>query len=173
MADKKLSLDYIAGFIDGEGCFYIHNKKNTGSWTFHINIRLRDDDKEILYEMKKSNNNIGNISIQKERKNKINNSISKPMCNYRITNKKDIDIFIKLMDGKFHAKKKRDFEVFKEAFYFYYKNSTNGKCSRKRQPNFVVESMAKYKQQLSLIKEYQSPEIEIYKENCPTIDRWM
>ncbi|HXF44310.1 MAG TPA: LAGLIDADG family homing endonuclease [Candidatus Paceibacterota bacterium] len=61
---EKLPGDYIAGFVDGEGCFYInfrrdvrHDRKNKPVyfyWKIGFAIVLRDDDKEILENIKQT-----------------------------------------------------------------------------------------------------------------------
>lgn len=55
---EKLSGDYIAGFVDGEGCFALklrreirYERKNKPTyiyWDAEFAIVLREDDKEIL-----------------------------------------------------------------------------------------------------------------------------
>lgn len=49
----KISGDYIAGFVDGEGCFTItiskhRTKKLRLDARLHFQIEVRDDDREIL-----------------------------------------------------------------------------------------------------------------------------
>lgn len=57
--DKKLPGEYIAGFIDGEGCFTIviskHPTKKLGlDARLHFQIELRSDDLEILQQIQKT-----------------------------------------------------------------------------------------------------------------------
>lgn len=55
----KLPPDYVAGFIDGEGCFTIviskHPQKRIGlDARLHFEIELRDDDRELLEAIQKT-----------------------------------------------------------------------------------------------------------------------
>jgi hypothetical protein len=61
---EKLPGDYIAGFVDGEGCFALkfvrsvrHERKNSPTyfyWGLEFAIVLRADDKEILEKIKET-----------------------------------------------------------------------------------------------------------------------
>lgn len=60
--NKQLPGDYIAGFVDGEGCFALNFRRDLRSerknqpdyfyWRAEFAITLREDDKEILYLIK-------------------------------------------------------------------------------------------------------------------------
>lgn len=68
--NNKLHPNWITGFVDGEGCFYIglgeNNKRNVG-WRvdpgFQIQLHIRD--KNLLLQIKNFFNNLGTISIYK------------------------------------------------------------------------------------------------------------
>jgi hypothetical protein len=71
---KKLSADYIIGFVDGEGCFALsmrrdvrHERKSKAtyySWKASFAINLRADDAKIL-ELIKSSLGVGSVTYSK------------------------------------------------------------------------------------------------------------
>jgi len=71
---KKIPGDYIAGFVDGEGCFALkfirsvrHERKNKPVyfyWDIEFAIVLRGDDKNILKQIKETLG-CGRISVSK------------------------------------------------------------------------------------------------------------
>ncbi|KUK79198.1 MAG: Ribosomal protein 3/homing endonuclease-like fusion protein [Microgenomates bacterium 39_7] len=59
MSTKVLNPSYVAGFVDGEGCFTIviskHKQKRLGlDARLHFEIELRADDEEILRRIQKT-----------------------------------------------------------------------------------------------------------------------
>ena len=86
--NDKLPGDYIAGFVDGEGCFFIHfrrdvrherkNKPVYFYWDIGFAIVLRGDDKGILEEIQRTLN-CGKISMDR-----------RGMARYEITNLQDL-----------------------------------------------------------------------------------
>lgn len=119
----KLPGDYIAGFVDGEGCFALKfrrdiklNRKNTPVyfyWDIEFAIMLNGDDKEILEKIRDT---IGC--------GKVGNLDKRGFVRYAVydTNElsdKVIPFFIKY---QLHAKKRYDFELWKEAVEILKKN---------------------------------------------------
>ena len=76
---KELPGDYVAGFVDGEGCFYLTyrseiryerpGKPKYFRWTPYFAINLRQDDKEILEKIRNTLS-CGNIHFNNEVRNK-------------------------------------------------------------------------------------------------------
>ena len=56
--------NWMAGFIDGEGCFHVHKKKvnNCETYDCQFSINLRADDKPILAEMQRQLGGIGSLA---------------------------------------------------------------------------------------------------------------
>ncbi|MCX6812528.1 MAG: LAGLIDADG family homing endonuclease [Candidatus Berkelbacteria bacterium] len=103
---------YIVGFVDGEGCFCISFSKHTGRKTevrLFFEIELREDDVEILEEIKKVFD-CGNIyRLNYERYSKW-----KPHVKYKVGNFSDIYSKIIPFFQKYplQAKKRLQFEKF-------------------------------------------------------------
>jgi len=112
----KLPGDYISGFVDGEGCFALkfireikYNRKNKPEyfyWDIEFAILLRADDKEVL-ESIKNTLDCG----------KIGQSDKRGMVRYAVNDINDLLYKIVPFFQKYqlHAKKKFDFELWKEA----------------------------------------------------------
>jgi hypothetical protein len=93
---------WLAGFTDGEGCFFIGN---AGACSFHI--KLRADDREILEKIKGT---IGHGRIDLKEPNGVGGR--QPQAHYSVTTKagclRVADLF---HDFRLRSKKRRDFEV--------------------------------------------------------------
>ena len=112
---EKLPGDYVAGFVDGEGCFALkfrrdirHERKNKPVyfyWDIEFVIVLRDDDRELL-EMIKNTIGCGRVSISK-----------RCQARYAVNTLDDLlGIVVPFFDEyKLYGKKRYDFELWKEA----------------------------------------------------------
>lgn len=117
----KLPGDYVAGFVDGEGCFALkfrrdvkHERKNSPVyfyWDIEFAIVLRQDDQEILEFIKETlkcgyvTNNNGQVRYSV---NDLNDLL------YKI---------VPFFNGHaLRAKKQHDFELWKEALLLLHKN---------------------------------------------------
>ena len=106
----KLDGNYVAGFVDGEGCFYIrhYEKKKYSCPEFAIKVRL--DDWQIICAIKESLG-CGKI-FRKQEKNRHNQAIGLLICRKEDIIKKVIPFF---ETYPLLAKKKVDFDLWKEA----------------------------------------------------------
>lgn len=136
MNNKKLPGDYVAGFVDGEGCFALKLRKDTQKnketgrmreylyWNLEFAIVLRPDDAEIL-ELIQNSIRCGKITYTKDGS----------QVRLSVQNSGDIlNVVIPFFEKyKLHAKKKIDFELWKEACCIVGKyrngqlNTTHGK----------------------------------------------
>lgn len=98
---------WLAGFVDGEGCFCLHGKGKTSIQPF-FRLKLRDDDAAIIVMMK---NRTGLGRLHRWIKHK-----SKPQIEWIVHKKLECQALAALLT-KFplRAKKKRDFEIWKQA----------------------------------------------------------
>lgn len=127
--NEKLPGDYIAGFVDGEGCFYLTYRSETRyersgkpkyfRWTPYFAINIREDDREILEKIKNTLG-CGNIYI-------LNRKKGEKMAHYIIQN---IDeLYTKILpffkNYPLRAKKKHDFKLWAEALNIRYGNKQN------------------------------------------------
>ncbi len=138
---EMLPGDYIAGFVDGEGCFALkfirsvrHDRKNKPVyfyWDVEFIIALRIDDKEILEKIRTSLE-CGRISLSKsgEARFYVN----------AINDLKDklVPFFEKY---SLRAKKQKDFLLWKEALMILYKNQQINILRRKQQKGFLKINM--------------------------------
>lgn len=100
---------WMAGFIDGEGCFSVHKKTVNGCKTFdcQFSLSLRADDADIVTEMKRQLGGIGSIA---ERPSRVENTCKQ--VRYCISSKADcLRLREILRVFPLRAKKARDFEV--------------------------------------------------------------
>ncbi len=134
---EKLSGDYIAGFVDGEGCFALnfrrdirHERKNQPtyfSWKIQFCIELREDDIEIL-KMRQETLECGNVSIAK-----------RGVARYQVTDISDlINKIVPFFEkNSLHAKKRFDFILWKEALEIIFKTKRNKINVRKGTHGFI------------------------------------
>ena len=111
--NSKLNPHYLAGLVDGEGCFSVsfNNHKNNRLVEVRLlfEIELREDDKEILERVKEALQcgNIYHLTYERYRK-------WRPHYKYKVSNIKDISEKIIPFFRKYplQAKKKYSFELF-------------------------------------------------------------
>lgn len=119
---EKLSGDYIAGFVDGEGCFALkfirsvrHDRKNKPIyfyWAIEFAIMLRADDIEILESIQYTLN-CGRISTNESQKSR-----------YSVSKLNDLLTIIVPFFGKYplHTKKRFDYLLWVEALLILKRN---------------------------------------------------
>jgi len=112
----RLSGDYIAGFVDGEGCFTIsiskhQTKKLKLDARLHFQIEVRDDDAEILLAIKETLN-CGKIYTIDYSKYGWKPHVELKVSSFREITEKLIPFFQKY---PLRAKKRFSFELFQQA----------------------------------------------------------
>ena len=109
---------WFAGFTDGEGCFVI-GKQNCDNpcadYQCQFHLRLRDDDKQILEEIRDTLG-IGKIcNTPADTKHGYN---KRPGVVLRVSAIKDCVALVNLFDKyPLRAKKRRDYEIWREAVF--------------------------------------------------------
>ncbi len=109
-----VSLDYIVGLTDGEGCFYINVRppRSTGrNWVeTHFYIKVRIEDQPML-EAVKTTLGCGAIYYQKE--TRPNHT---PCCRYEVNNRKDLreNVIPLFTNHPLQSLKRNDFAIFKQ-----------------------------------------------------------
>ncbi len=152
--------NYMAGFIDGEGCFSVHKKNVNGYETFdcQFSITLREDDKDILLEMQRRMNGIGSFAIR-------NTVPGNPQARYCISSKRDCMTLRTILDFfPLRAKKRRDFEIWAHALDAWIEH----------EPGSDWEDMSFYRDQLMLVKKFGSfykPELLFHYRWCKEVFR--
>ena len=114
---------WFAGFIDGEGCFWIHREKGGGYYAPHFKIKLRADDTAILDEIAEKTR-IGRIfSIGASNAHGRNN---RPGVVWMIQSRVDCLALIEILDRfPLRAKKARDYTIWRDAV-MHWKNGKRG-----------------------------------------------
>lgn len=99
---------WLAGFIDGEGCFYFH-RSGAAFAPPQFQLKLRDDDRAILEECVERTG-LGRIVIHK-RKGRSN-----PQVAWSIIKRADCVALVAILDRfPLRAKKSRDFAIWRQA----------------------------------------------------------
>lgn len=118
----RLPGDYIAGFVDGEGCFYInfrrdvrHDRKNKPVyfyWEIGFAIAMRADDKDILEKIRETLN-CGKVTVNKQ-----------GSARFQITDINELAGKIVPFFEKYElrAKKRADFILWREAVEIFKRN---------------------------------------------------
>jgi len=153
---KELPGDYVAGFVDGEGCFYLTyrseiryerpGKPKYFRWTPYFAINLRQDDKEILEKIRNTLS-CGNIYL-------LNRRDGEKLAQFIIQNMDDLYSKILPFFEKYtlRAKKRHDFELWKKALKIMYNNKKHKmRCSPEDNKKllFIREEMRAYKSKLA------------------------
>lgn len=101
---------WLAGFIDGEGCFSIQlGGKGRGGPAPRFTLGLRDDDRSILEEIVRRTS-IGKLYIETKR----------PVVRWWVGRRSDLAALVRLLDAfPLRAKKLRDYAIWREAVVVY------------------------------------------------------
>lgn len=108
---------WFSGFVDGEGYFAIGKQLTNGKYPSYkcaFGIELRDDDADILHEIRDYFNGIGGIHHRPERKRLDRNY--KPSIVWRVSSIDDIMILVRHFDEyPLRAKKRIDYNIWRLA----------------------------------------------------------
>lgn len=118
---------WLAGFVDGEGCFYIARIATTKKGVEYVNYRcaftigLRDDDRPVVEEIH-ATLGMGRLVDVKPR------GIGKrPMVYLQVLNKADVMGLVELFDRyPLRAKKARDYAIWREAVLEWHSKKRGG-----------------------------------------------
>lgn len=102
--------NWLAGFIDGEGCFGIHPMRRGGvvCWAVRFTLKLRDDDRSILEECR-ARVGAGTIRTSPVRD-------GRPQCAWVIESRGDCLALAEVLDRfPLRAKKARDYAIWRGA----------------------------------------------------------
>ena len=107
MVDRDFG-NWLAGFIDGEGCFYISRDNARATYRPRFSMALRIDDRPILDECK-SRTSIGTI-------HEYQGQSGQRVARWMVQSYADVAALIALLDRfPLRAKKKRDYEIWRKA----------------------------------------------------------
>lgn len=132
---------WLAGFIDGEGCFYITRDRARRPWRARFSMALRADDRPILEECKRRTG-IGTIHDYKT-------PAGQTTTRWMIQSRADCAELQRLLTiYPLRAKKARDFEVWSEALVV----ERSVQTGRGADNEIVNERMATLKQKLAEVR---------------------
>ena len=103
---------YMAGFIDGEGCFHVHKKHVNGVDTYdcQFSMTLRADDRPIVEQMQRALGGIGSIAKRPKKGN------AQEQVRFCVSSKADCMLLRAVLSAfPLRAKKARDFEIWCQA----------------------------------------------------------
>ena len=169
-AVEKLPGDYIAGFVDGEGCFALKFRrdiryKRKGQpvyfyWDIEFAILLRGDDRELL-ERIMATLDCGRISMDQRGAARYAVNVINDLS------EKIVPFFMKY---HLHGKKRHDFELWREALVIFKKNYHPGPRIKKGERKFK-----KAMQNPEDVKHLQEihEAMKLYKSKRPAEWKWL
>ena len=137
---------YLAGLIEGEGCFGLYLKK--GYYQPRFSMCLRDDDEQILRDL------LDTLNIKKKLIRVKQRGNHKPQVEIILEHPDDnLKLINFLVYNPFIGKKRPQYEVWKEAVLFHRRNrnTTRGNPEKRKWMTLRFES---YFTELKQLKEY-------------------
>ena len=101
---------YITGFCDGEAAFTY--SRTGGSFGLYFAVKQREDNQQIIEEIKAYFSDIGNIYRNKESPPTKNSGFSKPSAYYRVTRINELKLIIDHFD-RYPLQSKKKLEAYK------------------------------------------------------------
>jgi len=143
-----MNRDWLAGFIEGEGCFgvYLHGQYYQPEFT----INIRDDDAMILEEIRETLHCKAKISYRKPK------GRSMPQVQLMVRGINDLlKLITVLNENPFIGKKRPQYNIWKEAVLFCKTNmfTTQGRPEKRKRKS---EQLKRYADRLKELKTYNN-----------------
>jgi hypothetical protein len=120
---------WLAGFIDGEGCFTIPAHRSGGrplQYSARLVVALRADDAAILREIR-DRTGLGTLQVHRSSGQRIDGSPHHPGLMWMVAAKRDCMGIVDLLDRyPLRAKKAADYAIWREAVLLWSKVRRNG-----------------------------------------------
>ncbi len=143
--------NWLAGFIDGEGCFVVSQNSGRPGYRCSLVVKLRLDDEPILREIQQRTG-IGRLSRHKEREPDRHREAT---ATWRVDSRRDCARMVELLDTfPLRAKKARDYEIWRSAVRLW------GAVRRGPSLSWAVFQMAECRRQLTAVRGFEGDEIE-------------
>jgi len=142
--------NWLAGFVDGEGCFSLSAGSNGKSdllfYKCVFSIALRDDDKRILEQIQETTG-LGKVYFFAAR------GTSQPKATWAVSSKSDCLKLVELFDRyPLRAKKSRDYAIWREAVLLWTKQRHG---VRETGPLQERDKFAALKTKLQAVRKYR------------------
>lgn len=113
--EDRLFYSWLAGFIDGEGCFIIQHNSRNGVLSAIVTIALRDDDWPVIDQIYKRTE-LGSVGTRNQRPT-IVNGLTRGGVAWWITRAQECQTLIDRLRavGGLRGKKRQDFDLWAEA----------------------------------------------------------
>jgi hypothetical protein len=141
--------NWLAGFIDGEGCFQIYTQPHSKTqmnfaYRCHFSITLRRDDESILRELQRITGLGSIVHTQPNRGN--------PAVRWQVHAKADCVALVILLDRyPLRAKKAADYAIWRQAVSAWQRTKKGG---NRRGRNNDYSEMAAYAEALTALRRY-------------------
>lgn len=110
--------NWFAGFVDGEGCFFVWKDVNGLRWSPRFQLKLRDDDSAILYKLK-FGLQVGSVSSASKASDRARGVNARDAIQWNVAGRACLDIVFLLNRYPLRTKKQRDFELWSDAVRVY------------------------------------------------------
>lgn len=113
--EDRLFYSWLAGFIDGEGCFIIQHNSRNGVLSAIVTVALRDDDWAIIDEIYKRTG-LGSVGTRNSRPTVVN-GLTRGGVAWWVTRAQECQLLIDRLRavGGLRGKKRQDFDLWSEA----------------------------------------------------------
>ena len=100
---------YVTGFCDGEAAFTY--SRGAGTFGLYFAIRQREDNLQIIEEIRRQFHYVGHIYRNKESLPKNNSGLSQPAAYYRVTKISELTVIIEHFD-RYPLQSKKKLEAY-------------------------------------------------------------
>ncbi len=151
---------YLAGFVDGEGCFMIKESRRRGGlrsqFQFVFEITLRADSLYLLLNLQDA---FG--GYMRYRAGQKGRPMAHPQYRWKIVSRKDICGLVDYFDAFPLVLKAQEYRVWRTAALLYFDYSVGNKGGTHSNPTWLALTMRVRKAQLSYLKRYNVPREDV------------
>jgi hypothetical protein len=142
---------WLAGFIDGEGCFAINHDRKRDFYHCQFSLKQRDDNGAVLEEIAERTG-LGKVYDHTRR------GPSRPQRSWRVTLKDDVLALVEFLDqAPSQTIKRRDYVIWREAVHLWIARTPHhgGRYGRSVEGDDWAE-IASLRQRLKDVRQYES-----------------
>jgi hypothetical protein len=142
--------NWLAGFIDGEGCFGLYKRSDSPGWAARFFVKLRDDDADVLL-MCRDTLGIGTIRYIREPNPAWGSQVL-----WTVSSRADRLALVAILDDcPLRAKKRKDYALWREAVLLMEKVVQHAGNARTKELNEPIwQRLAELKRLLSEERRY-------------------